>query len=481
MRILLALALILPAIYGYNYLIISPVFGYSHMKFMGKVADILADAGHNVTFLQPILYDFYAHKKVVKNPRIEVVNFELDAEGKSAATDPSSFKFFWEARRSGNPVTGAKTSAQKLYNEFEHICRHMMTDKDLHQWIRSKNFDSHISEAFDFCGLFLGDYLKLKAPIPLYTGVRSAPASHAVGEPIPLNYLPTENSQYGPDSTILDRLNDMIGLTAYHFHFSLLFDKQYEQAYRLTGGQVRTWQEILQSSTFFLTNSNPYLSFSTPTISKVVQVGGCTIDPPKSTKLDEEFDRTLSLRKATVLVSFGTVIQSSDMPKSFKEGLIDTFNRMPETTFIWKYEEDDEELKARLPKNVVLSKWVPQPALLADSRLKIFVTHGGLGSTMEVAYAGIPSVMIPIFSDQGVNAKMLARHGSAMVYSKFDLPDGEKLAKTLHTILSNDDFNVNAKRLSDILHHQPMEPKKVLLNHCEFAARFGEVKSLEPS
>lgn len=450
------------------------------MKFMGKVADILSDAGHNVTFLQPILYDYYSHKKVVRNPRIEIVNFEMDEEGKTAASDPSVFKFFWETRASKNPISGAKMSAGKLYKEFEHICRKMLTDKHLHQWILSKNFDSHISEAFDFCGLYLGDYLKLKSPIPLYTGVRCGAASYVVGEPIPINYLPTEGSKYGEDSTAIDRLNDILGLTAYHFQFGLLFDKQYDQAFKLTGGKVRTWQEILQSSTFFLTNSNPYLSFSTPTISKVVPVGGCTIEPPKSTKLDDSFNRILSLRQNTILVSFGTVIQSSDMPKHFKKGLIEAFRKMPETTFIWKYEEDDEDLKNELPGNVVLSKWVPQPALLADSRLDVFVTHGGLGSTMEVGYAGVPSVMIPVFSDQGVNAEMLSRHGGAVVLSKFDLPDSEKLVNAFQKILNNPDYKKNAQRLSDILHHQPMNPKQVLLNHCEFAARFGQVDSLEP-
>lgn len=47
MRYLLLLAFF-PVAFGFNYLIISPVFGYSHMKFMGRIADILADAGHNV-------------------------------------------------------------------------------------------------------------------------------------------------------------------------------------------------------------------------------------------------------------------------------------------------------------------------------------------------------------------------------------------------------------------------------------------------
>ncbi|VDK28792.1 unnamed protein product [Gongylonema pulchrum] len=40
---------------AYKILIFSPRFGRSHVKFMGAVADILAEAGHNVTVFLPIM------------------------------------------------------------------------------------------------------------------------------------------------------------------------------------------------------------------------------------------------------------------------------------------------------------------------------------------------------------------------------------------------------------------------------------------
>lgn len=87
------------------------------------------------------------------------------------------------------------------------------------------------------------------------------------------------------------------------------------------------------------------------------------------------------------------------------------FAKLPDTTFIWKYEVEDAEFSKTLSENVFLKKWIPQPALLgytrgfliidkylfsftADPRLNLFITHGGLGSTLEVAYAGKPSLMV---------------------------------------------------------------------------------------
>lgn len=68
-------------------------------------------------------------------------------------------------------------------------------------------------------------------------------------------------------------------------------------------------------------------------------------------------------------------------------------------TFLWKYEDPtDIFFKNRLPKNVILKDWFPQRALLADKRVKLFITHGGLGSTMELAYAAKPAIVVLWFT-----------------------------------------------------------------------------------
>lgn len=78
-------------------------------------------------------------------------------------------------------------------------------------------------------------------------------------------------------------------------------------------------------------------------------------------------------------------------------------------------------------ENVHFLKWIPQTALLNNPRVSAFLTHGGLGSTNELAFIGKPSIIVPIFGDQGRNAPMLARHGGALVLQKFDLENAEVL------------------------------------------------------
>lgn len=100
----------------------------------------------------------------------------------------------------------------------------------------------------------------------------------------------------------------------------------------------------------------------------------------KST-LSKEWNDVLSLRKTNVLVSFGSNAYSSDMPDEFKKSFLEVFASMPETTFIWKYEVANATLVDHLP-NVKLTTWMPQNDILADDRLTLFITHGGLGSSV---------------------------------------------------------------------------------------------------
>lgn len=125
-------------------------------------------------------------------------------------------------------------------------------------------------------------------------------------------------TKFGTEQTVFDRIGDIIALPCLELAFSKLFEKQYKQASQLLNGDVRHWKEILQTATFYFSNANDFIAFPTPSLPKHVHIGGFTIDPPKNLKLEEEYNKILSLRKSTVLISFGTVIQSADMPESFK-------------------------------------------------------------------------------------------------------------------------------------------------------------------
>lgn len=104
-------------------------------------------------------------------------------------------------------------------------------------------------------------------------------------------------------------------------------------------------------------------------------------------------------------------------------------------------------------------------------------------------YCGLPKVslqlifkfQIPLIAEQPDNGKMLARHGSAEIYSKHDIPHWEKLNRLLQKMLQHSSYQKAADRLARVLSNQPIKPRELMIKHSEMAAMFGKMPELTPS
>ncbi|PIO72239.1 hypothetical protein TELCIR_05847 [Teladorsagia circumcincta] len=278
-------------------------------------------------------------------------------------------------------------------------------------------------------------------------------------------------STKGDRMNLIGRMKNVFDTSMGQRFFGSIFNEEIKVLRSKFGPQFKDYEELLADASYIFTNSNPYLDYPRPMLHKTVPLGGITVPTdPKKNALAKEWDRILGERNTTVLVSFDTVAKSIYMPDEYKRTLLEVFESMPETTFIFKYEDEGSQMAAHL-KNVHLSSWVPQNALLADPRLTASITNGDLGSVIELAYLGKPAILIPIFADQTRNAHMLAKHGGGLVLNKVALGHPHLLRESLRKIFDNPSFSQNAKRLSEMLMNQPISAKQLLIRHSEFAAK----------
>ena len=74
--------------------------------------------------------------------------------------------------------------------------------------------------------------------------------------------------------------------------------------------------------------------------------------------------------------------------------------------------------------------------IVGHENTKLFISHGGLLSTQEATFHGVPIVGIPIFADQDLNIRQAERAGYAKAVEILDMTE-ETLEEAINDVLNN--------------------------------------------
>ncbi|KAF1757186.1 hypothetical protein GCK72_013641 [Caenorhabditis remanei] len=458
---------------SYKILFYTNLFGHSHVKFLAAAADTLTDAGHNVTVLVSV-FEASLSTSLKSTKNVITVNAHGKVEDFIKARSKMLANMWLENMSPVNMIKKIGTMA----TIFSSQCREVLSNTALIEKLKAENYDLAITEPFDTCAYPFFEAINIRAHVAVLSSSRLDHVSDVIGQPAAPSYNPGLLSANGDKMTIGQRFVNMIQYMCGSYFFSYVGDADAAVAKEINA-TWRTWRETVPEASFVLTNQIPLLDFPAPTFDKIVPVGGLSVKTDKKAmKLDEKWSKILDKRKKNVFISFGSNARSMDMPAEYKNSLVQVIKNMPDTTFIWKYEDLTDKFTEGIP-NVYLGDWLPQNELLADPRLNVFLTHGGLGSVTELSMMGTPAVMVPLFADQSRNAQMLKRHGGAAVLTKTDLSNTKLVQETIEDVLNNPKYRENAERLAEMLNNQPTNPKETLVKYVEFAARFGKLPSLD--
>ena len=170
-----------------------------------------------------------------------------------------------------------------------------------------------------------------------------------------------------------------------------------------------------------------------------------------------------------ILVSFGSVITASKMPEEKRIMMLEVFSRLKQRV-IWKWEED----MTGLPDNVMVSAWLPQTSLLAHPNVRLFITHGGMGSIQETLCHKTPIVGVPVHGDQHPLVKGAVTQGWA-VSIDWKTVTGAGLEAAIREVLDNPGYKEAVVRLSDLVMDQPLHPLERTVWWMEYLLRFTTI------
>uniref|UniRef100_A0A0K0FXV8 UDP-glucuronosyltransferase n=1 Tax=Strongyloides venezuelensis TaxID=75913 RepID=A0A0K0FXV8_STRVS len=470
--ILLSLTIVYNNVNSYKILSVVPHFGGSHVKFMGKVADILVRGGHDVTCLMiPIEPGLtMVGTKLAKVIHIEKNNKTLELVKKFFKTSN-----IWEDDI--GKILSARSIVNNMVLAFKTNCRHVIKNQTLIEFLKYEKFDLAITQHIDYCAFGLFKLLNIPAHVSLFAGGLMPSHFKRFGLTFPLAQLPDLNlASNDEEMTFFNKIKNIFSYTLMEiFNNNMIAGTEEVFNEEIEKGFVDIKQQ-LRDATFHISNSDPFVDLAYPTLSKIVQIGGFSI--PKPSLLNKEWNSLLSKRKKNILISFGSIAKSITMPQDFKKGLIEAIKQFPDVTFIWKYENPEDGF-AKDIDNIYLSKWVPQTDLLNDPRLSGFMTHGGLNSLSESAHYGMPLIVVPLFGDQPRNARIAEKLGLGKMVSKYNLRNSEIIKESIEILL--DDNNVlkqKAQKIKEMIINRPYNQTDVFVKHIEFAAKFKKLPNL---
>ncbi|KAF5289140.1 hypothetical protein FQR65_LT02030 [Abscondita terminalis] len=223
--------------------------------------------------------------------------------------------------------------------------------------------------------------------------------------------------------------------------------------------------DIWFNTSLILINSHVSVNDVAPSLPNLIHIAGAHIQ--ESETLPPHLKIILdNAPEGVVFFSLGTNIISKDISDEKRNSLLNVFSRLKQKV-LWKWENITLPNKT---SNIEIASWFPQQAILSHPNVKLFISHGGMMSTIEAVYFGVPVLGVPLIGDQGLNMVRAELAGYAKTIFFEDINE-EVLEPTLNEMLTNPRYKENAIRQSIIMKDQMIKPLDNAIFWIEYVIR----------
>ncbi|CAL4062136.1 unnamed protein product, partial [Meganyctiphanes norvegica] len=355
---------------GSRILMLTPIVFKSHTIFYRGVAKALVEHGHEVTQVLPF------NNSAARGVREVVLPVPNIIDVMNSAFNDGTLGFM--------------KFSSKLQSE---LCIQALTSEEFLE-IRKQHFDVVIFSEWMCYGVY--EYIStLKVPFILIQGMGMEFSFNAlnIGNPFFTSFVPNVFLDYSPRPDGLTYWERMV-MTPLDM---LMFLGDYANMNFVTPKYLK-YKGICSDDCpdLYTTRTNTSLliinSFKTmervvqPHVPAIIRAGGIHINHPKPLSPVLEEWVAGAGQEGFIFFSLGSVVKPSDMPENTRLILVKVLGSLKQRV-LWKWDKDNME---DLPSNVKISKWLPQQDILSHPKLELFMTHGGLHSSQEAFYNGVP-------------------------------------------------------------------------------------------
>jgi len=345
---------------------------------------------------------------------------------------------------------------------MDKACDRMLSDENFLKSIEKENFDVVFVHHYDLCLYGIAHIAKVPKTILAISSPVLETLTRIHGHLSPPSLIPSVISNFSMDMTISERFKNFV-LSVAQDYSGYSHVREYQQVFDRKFKNFPDIRDLIRGAKLIFVNDFEVLDYPRPILSKIINIGGIGMN--LGGHLESDLKTFVENSKnPTVLVSLGTVTDSKYVPEKWKNEFVKFFEENPEINFIWKFE--DEHLK--LPKNVIMKKWIPQVAVLKHEKTIAFLSHCGYNGVQETIFTGVPILCVPLFVDQFRNAKLVEYRGFGKSIAKSSFYSAS-LTKELKEVIQNSSYKESALNLRKLINSRPFNSSELLLRWTKFA------------
>ncbi|CAH1798378.1 unnamed protein product [Owenia fusiformis] len=442
----------------------------SRFAAMEKIALILTQAGHNVTYYVPNEYDI---PNEFFETSINIEQYEYPSDKVAYQVPEDSVQELMTSS-----IEGELEMIFAKDNIFFHYHHHLMHPyfNDLHQWKKFKDasFDLVILDSWD---CILGGIAKqyLDRPTILWSNAGYEMHFENWLMPLPLAHIPIVVVPYSDHMSFTER-----AMNVYYYLMMIWckrnwYDLRDETWGKLAGklGLPPTTNHKLSDGDLIFIQSNFAYFYPRPIMPNVIPVLGLKDKPHKP--IDDKFIEFIdgAGENGFIIMTFGSMPRGMDEHQ--REIFATAFAKLKQRVF-WRY---SGPIPKSLGENTMLLPWLPQNDLLGHPKLKLFITHCGASGSAEAVFNGVPIIGIPLFYDQRHHCTILTQRLKMGLVVNFSDITEKLLTSVVNEVLGNPQYKQNALKAQELARDQPVNASYTIQYWAEYVMKHKGAKHLQ--
>ncbi|KAL5273451.1 UGT2A1 family protein [Megaselia abdita] len=343
----------------------------------------------------------------------------------------------------------------------------VLESKELHSLLKRK-FDVLLLEDY-FNEAVLGLSTVFSAPVVLLRTQVSPTLNQnnqiKVGFSPPMSFVPSVQSTFSDRMTFSERLQNVLLVSIEKF--AMIFHMWYQQRiYDKCFKEPKPKLEVLvKNISFVLQNTHESLFYPQPTVPNFKEIGGLHVSPIIK-PLPEDIEKFVKNSEEIIYFSFGGNIDFSDFDIEKQEAILAVFQKTKQKVLLKTRKRISKKYK-----NILIKDWLPQNDILANPKVKVFITHGGLQSFQETVFHAVPIVGIPIYGDQVHNIAS-AVHKGIGVHLDYGNITEESLKEAIKEVVENEKYKENMVKVSRRYHDRQVSPLDNAVYWIEYVVKY---------